>query len=179
MMSMLTIPHLFPWKKPLTMDHAEAIKWSNNNGRYEIHTTILNNLDLSILLRHCLEVRNKIRAAVTVNAHLGPSLFRVFPQTISAVLRSIWDLIIPGIDETANGFSQAVLLFIASHGTPEDRQGLVQQLCSPRKLRNIPVQAFYYRLRELNGYITWLPGNAASLNEEQIKQACYDAMPSA
>jgi hypothetical protein len=86
---MITIPHVFPWKKPLTTDHAEAIKWSNNNARYEIHTTVLNNLDLSILLPHCLEVRNKIEAVVTTNAHLGPSLFQVFPQTISTVLRSI------------------------------------------------------------------------------------------
>jgi hypothetical protein len=30
----------------------------------------------------------------------------------------------------------------------------------------------------LNGYIGWLPGNETSLNEEQLKQAFYDAMPS-
>jgi hypothetical protein len=145
-MSPLTIPHLFPWKKPLTKDHVEAIKWSNYNSRYEIHTTVLNELDLPILLPHCLEVRNKIEAVVTVNAHLGSSLFRVFPRTISTVLRSIWDLTIPGIDETPEGFTQAILLFIASHGTPEDRHELVQQLRSPRKPRDIAVQAFYYRL---------------------------------
>jgi hypothetical protein len=87
-------------------------------------------------------------------------------------------LIIPGIDETTAGFSQALLLFIASHGTPEDRHKLVQQLCSPRKPCDIPAQAFYYCLRELNGYINWLPGNETSLNEEQIKQAFYDSMPS-
>jgi hypothetical protein len=87
-------------------------------------------------------------------------------------------LIIPGIHETASGFAQALLLFIASHGTPEDRHELVQQLRSPRKPCNIPVQAFYHCLRELNGYIGWLPGKETSLNEEQIKQAFYDAMPS-
>jgi hypothetical protein len=87
-------------------------------------------------------------------------------------------LIIPGIDETAAGFSQALLLFIASHGTPEDCHELVQQLPSPRKPRNIPVQAFYYCLRELNDYINWLPENETPLIEEQIKQAFYDAMPS-
>jgi hypothetical protein len=69
------IPDLFPWKKPLTMDHAEAIKWSNDNARYEIHMIVLNELDLSILLPHCLEVKNKIKAVVTTNAHLGPSMF--------------------------------------------------------------------------------------------------------
>jgi hypothetical protein len=71
---MTMIPHIFPWKKPLTTDHAEAIKWSNNNARYEIHTIVLNELDLSILLPHCLEVKNKIEAVVTTNAHLGPSM---------------------------------------------------------------------------------------------------------
>jgi hypothetical protein len=40
---------------------------------------VLNKLDLLILLPHCLEVKNKIEAVVTSNAHLGHSMFPVFP----------------------------------------------------------------------------------------------------
>ena len=39
------------------------------------------------------------------------------------------------------------------------------------------VQNFYYRLREFNKYVLWLPGNEQSLSDPQLKQAFYDAMP--
>ena len=114
------IPHLFHWEKPANDEHTETIKWSLGNSRYEIHCIVLHDLDLAVLLPHCLEIKNKIEAVVTANNHLGPSFFRVFPRTISTVLRTIWDLIIPGIAETADGFADAIQQFIASHGTPED-----------------------------------------------------------
>jgi hypothetical protein len=39
------------------------------------------------------------------------------------------------------------------------------------------VQAFWYRLRELNKHIEWLPGSEPVLTDNQVKQAFYDAMP--
>ena len=36
---------------------------------------------------------------------------------------------------------------------------------------------FWYRLRELNSYVDWLPGDKPGLNNEAIKQAFYDGMP--
>jgi hypothetical protein len=171
---------IIPWKKTTSEgQQMETIKWTHVNSRYEIHAPVLEVLELSTLLPHCLEIKAKIESVVTTVAHIGPSLFRVFPRTISIVLRSIWDIIIhdDNPNETVNDFDTTIRTFISSHATPEDRHELVQQLRSPRKPRDMLVQSFYYRLREINGYVTWLPGGENPLDEDQLKQALYDSMP--
>ena len=68
---------------PITIDndetHCESIKWKQANTAYEIHTSVLRDLNLNILLPHCLAIRDKIITVVTNPAHLGPSFFRMFP----------------------------------------------------------------------------------------------------
>ena len=49
---------------------------------------------------------------------------------------------------------------------------------APHKPREILVQSFYYREREVNEYIDWLPGNEPPLTRDQLKQAFFDSMPS-
>jgi hypothetical protein len=171
---------LFPWKKSNSDAHVETIKWSHGNSKYEIYVPILEDLELKRLLPHCLDVKTKVEQVVQTNAHLGPSLFRVFPRTISSVLRTIWDIIIADENPQENiaGFEDCICSFIALHLTAEDRHELVLQLRSPHKPREILVQSFYYRLREVNGYVEWLPGNEPQLNENQLQQALFDAMPS-
>ena len=46
--------------------------------------------------------------------------------------------------------------FIAVHATQEDRHELLQQLRTAQKPRSLLVQAFLYRLRELNSYVEWI-----------------------
>ena len=169
------------WKKKTPSSREETIKWQIANGKYEIHTPELSDLDIAVLLPHCIDVRNKILSAVSTENHKAASLFRVFPRTISFVLRSIWDNIVAGVpnDPSEADFNGCLMEFIAVHVTAEDRHDLLVQLRSARKPRDLHVQTFYYRLREINGYVVWLPGDEMSLDEEQIKQAFYDAMPSA
>jgi hypothetical protein len=99
--------------------------------------------------------------------------------TVSMVLRTIWDIIIEDQDpeETIEGLENCLRDFIASHSTAEDCHELVSQLRSPHKPWEILVQSFYHRLREVNGYVEWLPGNEPRLNDDQLKQALFDAMP--
>ena len=69
--------------------------------------------------------------------------------------------------------------FIAAHCMQEDQQELVtliRALCKPRVMA---VQAFWYRLRQLNSYIGWLPGTAPSLPDEEICEMLYEAMSKA
>jgi hypothetical protein len=66
---------LFPWKKNKTDAHVETIKWSHGNSKYEIYVPILEDLELKLLLPHCLDVKAKVEQVVQANAHLGPSLF--------------------------------------------------------------------------------------------------------
>ena len=155
--------------------------WQVGNTKYEIHTPELDDLDIAVFLPHCLDVRNKVLSAVSTENHKATSLFRVFPRTISAVLRSMWDnlaTVVPN-DPNEEHFVGVLRDFIAAHATEEDRHELVAQLRTARKPREMNVQTFYYRMRELNSYIGWLPGDEAPLGEEQMRQAFYDAMPQA
>jgi hypothetical protein len=126
-----------------------------------------------------LEVRRKILAVSSVEAHPGPSQFCIFPRTLSTVLQSIWDVIIDVGDynEDTDGFDEALLMFIASHCTAEDRHNLVQQLRKPHKPREVNCLPFYYRLLELNNYVEWMPGTEEFLTEDQLRQSFYDGMP--
>ena len=137
-------------------------------------------LELIFLLPHCLEAKEKIVSIVSA-AHLSAALFRVFPRTISAVLRTAWDMIAhdEGPQETVEAFDQCLRNFIGSHSTEEDCHDLIAQLCAPRKPREILVQSFCCRLREVNGCVNWLPGDEPSLAQDQMKQAFFDSMPSA
>ena len=89
---MITDTHLFPWKKSTSAEHTQAINWSNGNARWEIHSIVLNDTDLSIILPHSLEVKNKIKAVVTTSAHLRPAMFRFFPGLFQQfyTLSGIW-----------------------------------------------------------------------------------------
>ena len=170
---------LIDWKKKIPEGPEENIKWQIANGKYEMHSPRLNDLDISVLLPHCVDTRNKILSAVSSDNHKAASLFRVFPRTISFVLRAIWDNIIQDIpnDATEEEFDLCLKDFIAAHVTAEDRHDLLSQLRMARKPRDVQVQTFFYRMREINEYIPWMPGNEPALTNDQIKQAFYDAMP--
>jgi len=175
-------PQVFPFSLPeKEEDRHEAIKWNIGAGRYEIHVPILSSYETKDILPHCLMMKAKVEAAVSNDAHLGQSLYRVFPRTLSPVLRAVWPSIIEADPaDTQNNtelFEQRIRDLIAVHATEDDRHDLVMQMCSPRKPREVPVQTFFYRLRELNQFVEWLPGNAAPLNEVEMRQAFYDSMP--
>ena len=158
----------------------ETFKWSIGNSKYEIHSTVLSSIAHKDLIPHCLSVRHHILNNVSSVNHKGPSLFRVFPRTLSIVLQGTWDNIIDddaNQAETTNNFDARIRDFIAAHCAEEDRYEAVQELRKCRKPRTMIVQTFKYELQARNGYIEWLPGNEPALNDDQIKQALHDAMP--
>ena len=178
-MSNMIIPISIPSSED---EKRDTFKWTvGNNSKYETQLKVLTSLELEHLVPHVLEVKTKVDAAVGTVNHKGPSLYKVFPRTLSLVLRSVWDQIIAdapaGAPETEATFAERAKEFIAVHATVEDRHDLIQQLRVVRKPRDMLVQAFWYRLREINAYVEWLPGNENELNNDQLKQAFYDAMP--
>jgi hypothetical protein len=42
------------WVKPKNNGHAESLKWQEEESRYEIHSWILEDMELDILLPHCV-----------------------------------------------------------------------------------------------------------------------------
>ena len=63
---------LIDWKKKIPEGPEENIKWQIANGKYEMHSPRLNDLDISVLLPHCVDTRNKILSAVSSDNALGP-----------------------------------------------------------------------------------------------------------
>ena len=112
-----------------------SIKWQQSTSKYEIYTPVLRDLELAVMIPHCIEVKQKIDSAVSTATHKGPSYFQVFPRTLSNVLLTIWTQLIadtePSQDE--DGFTASLKAFIASHSTDEDRHELVNQIRAPKK----------------------------------------------
>ena len=150
---------LLPWKKPGLADneYATSVKWQQNNSKYEIYSTTLEDMDVDKVVQHCLDVKGKIRKEVSNNNHLGPGYFKAFPRTLSVPLMAVWDTVIADIaarlavahvPENENNFDIALREFVASNATTQDRHELIQQIRSPTKPRDLGVQQFYYRLIE-------------------------------
>mmetsp|Transcript_24155 Transcript_24155/g.44923 ORF Transcript_24155/g.44923 Transcript_24155/m.44923 type:complete len:311 (+) Transcript_24155:28-960(+) len=176
---MTTTNSTFPFKKETNHEtYPTSVKWHHGSSKYEIYQATLDNIEIEALLPHCVTTAAKIKKEVSTPTHVGPSLFKVFPRTLSIPLTTIWDHIVENIeDKTPENFDAAMTDFIAAHASEDDRHDLVQQLTHPVKPMNVPVQTFYYRLLELNEYVHWLPGEDAPLTPAQIKQALYDGMP--
>ena len=87
---------LLPWKKPGLADneYATSVKWQQNNSKYEIYSTTLEDMDVDKVVQHCLDVKGKIRKEVSNNNHLGPGYFKAFPRTLSVPLMAVWDTVI-------------------------------------------------------------------------------------
>jgi hypothetical protein len=101
-----------------------SLKWTNQDGtRYEIHCDQLESMELKDLVPHCLLIRNKVMKAVQTNAHQGPSLYEVFPRTLSMTLQGIWDTVIADAGnhgQTLANFNHRMNEFISLHATAED-----------------------------------------------------------
>jgi hypothetical protein len=66
---------LIPWTKFTNNVHKETIKWSHCDTKHETCSPILEDLESKALMPHCLAVKTKVAQVVTIDAHLGPSLF--------------------------------------------------------------------------------------------------------
>eukprot|EP00543_Licmophora_paradoxa_P007499 CAMPEP_0202452314 /NCGR_PEP_ID=MMETSP1360-20130828/10554_1 /ASSEMBLY_ACC=CAM_ASM_000848 /TAXON_ID=515479 /ORGANISM="Licmophora paradoxa, Strain CCMP2313" /LENGTH=242 /DNA_ID=CAMNT_0049071101 /DNA_START=226 /DNA_END=951 /DNA_ORIENTATION=+ len=138
---------------------------------------------MDVLIPHCIAVKKRVESTVTTEAHLGPSLYKVFPRTIEGPLPSVWQTIVDergvGVQhQTEENFDEDIKSFIQEHCPEQCRYQLVQQLRAFKKPRDLPVLDFSYRLQELNSWVEWMPGNEEPLNPTQLKQAFYNAMPS-
>ena len=169
---------IIEWQPDRSTERLVPLKWNIGNSRYEVHVAVLDGLETGDLLRHCLEVRDRVKKVVSTAAHVAPSLFRVFDRTISLVLQATWDNVLAEVanrDEAA--FDEVLKLFIAANCSTGDRYDVVQQIRRPTKPRAQLVQSFFYRLREINSYVSWLPGVEPPLNDAQLKQSLFNGMP--
>jgi hypothetical protein len=71
---------LISWIKSTTNGHEETIKWSHGNTKYETHSPVLEDLELKVLMPHCLAVKTKIEQVVTIDARTSLDILSVRPR---------------------------------------------------------------------------------------------------
>jgi hypothetical protein len=95
--------------------------------------------------------------------------------------RLCWDEIINNAVNAMNSvedFDKCLKEFFSCYASEQDQALLLQQLRNPEKKRkDIPLMLFMARVRELNRYVCWLPGDRKPLTGEEIKGTLYKAMP--
>jgi hypothetical protein len=78
----MTIPNddlnIFPIVKT-EQDKEHVLKWKVNTSNYEIHIGQLDSIATADVLQHATTVLHRIQNTVTTVAHVGLSLFKVFP----------------------------------------------------------------------------------------------------
>ena len=68
----------FPLVQEETAAQTMTVKWQIGSSKYEIYTPLLKDLELSVLLPHCVEIKSKIESAVSTVNHRGQSYFSGF-----------------------------------------------------------------------------------------------------
>ena len=104
---------------------------------------------------------------------MSPSMAALWRQVLEAADND------PNVNNahTEQNFATRYREFLACSCTPEDTQYLVDDINNCVKPHRIPVQYFFYTLREFNSFIPLMPGNMASLTVDQMKTAFHKAMP--
>ena len=143
----------------------------------------IRSFELHDLLPKLLDLAEKVRMQVFDVDLVGKALLIAIPRALGATLRPAWEMILEDsasdLDETPTSEQVDALIqkFIAAHSSPHDQEALLRQLRNLRKPRKMLTQAFWYRIRELNNYLGWLPGNLQRLTDTDIKDAIYNGMP--
>jgi hypothetical protein len=103
---------------------------------------------------------------------------------MSMALQSYWKQVITDYNEThedtittLDNFNVVLQAFFAGHATEDDQHDLLESLCLAIKPEMMKVQTFFYRIKELNDYVEWLPGQEEKLSESQLNLAFYNRLP--
>ena len=98
-----------PMVIPFNMNEAasskqkQTLKWSINNMRYEVSTTILDSVKIQELVPHCVEWRDQILSrTVFTEAHEAHSLYRNSGQILSSTLHNTWSQLLKDADNDPN-----------------------------------------------------------------------------
>jgi hypothetical protein len=165
---------------------SETIKWLISNEKYEIYQGLCTRFELHEIMPHCLMVIHKVDGQVGDHDNKKLSSYKqVLPRTLSIPLVGVWEQVVveynqanPDEDESLASFAKTLKAFFACHSTEDDRHELVSVIRYAQKPENMKVQPFFYRLKELNDYVNWPPGDEPALTEAQLNLAFYNGMPS-
>jgi hypothetical protein len=158
----------------------ETLRWSIQHSKFEIHVIMLEQVELSDIVPHCLGVLHKIDRQVGLDdddQHVT-SYLQVLPQTMSIPLQAYWKQVIMDYNETHEDTITTIDDFNAAlQATEDDCHDLLESLRSASKPEMMKVQTFFYRIKELNDYVEWLLGQEEKLSKSQLNLAFYNRLP--
>jgi hypothetical protein len=168
-----------------TTKTSETIKWTINKEKFEIHHGLCNRFELHEIIPHCLTVMHKIDGQVgDSDTKKCQSHKSIMPRTLSIPLAGVWKQVVidyelenPDEADMVATFKEILKAFFTAHSTEDDRHELASVIRYAIKPDGMKVQPFFYRLKELNGYIDWLPGDEPELSDAQLNLAFYNGMP--
>jgi hypothetical protein len=149
---------------------SETIKWTISKEKYKIYHGLCNRFELHEIMLHCLMVMHKIDGQVGDHDNKKLQTYKtVLPWTLSIPLVRVWEQVVVEYnqdnldeEESLGTFAQIPKKFFAAHLTEDDQHELVSVICYAVKLEKMKVQPFFCWLKELNGYVSWLPGENLS-----------------
>jgi hypothetical protein len=116
-----------------------TLQWTHQQSKYEIHVVLLEKVELSDILPHCLGVLHKIdgQVGLKIKERQITSYLQVLPRTMSMALQSYWKQVIQEYDElnadpitNLDEFNSVLKTFFAGHSTEDDRHNLLESLRS-------------------------------------------------
>jgi hypothetical protein len=169
-----------------TTKTTETLWWTHQQSKYEIHMVLLEKVESSDILPHCLGVLHKIdgQVGLDIKEQQIASYLQVLPRTMSMALQLYWKQVVQEYDElnadpitNLNEFNSVSKTFFAGHSTEDNRHNLLESLQSSSKPDAMKVQTSFYRIKELNDYAEWLPGHEEKLTKSQLNLAFYIGLP--
>jgi hypothetical protein len=168
-------------RDPIVQVETKSVKWTCGRRTYETAMPLLTSTNVASIVEHCFQVLQLIEGRVGGNNwRRVVSYTAALPMTFSEVLRIVWDGIAtdhPNSEQDVDGFLRILGHFFDEFSEPDDRYELAQLLLTSRKPPTMDVTAYYCRLRVLNQYLDWLPGDTPVLTPEELKQVFHDGMP--
>ena len=112
------------------------------------------------------------------NLHNEEETFTAFQSTLIDAARLNWTDTI-GALPAGHGWIliNTMRTWIEAFGNAQDTSTLLSDLRTYKKPRSMTVNVFVARLRTLNSYVAWMPGNRQPLDNQALRDAFFQAMP--
>jgi hypothetical protein len=120
-----------------TVKTKETLCWTQQQAKNEIHVVLLEKVELSDILPHCLGVLHKINRQVglDIEERRIASYLQVLPRTMLMALLSYWKQVLQEYDElyanpitNLDEFNLVLKTFFAGHSTEDDCHDLLESL---------------------------------------------------
>ena len=165
--------------QPVATDYDDYDPDNGKPPRISITIPILTDSEPASIVTHIFLFNDKMQQ----NAASAAIHFKLFPRSLSTILRMTWNSCCEEFEDddalhmTDECFEEVSKSFVDEYASEHTRDDALRQLRNARKPRGLSVPNFLNRLKLLNKMTAYLPGDTATLPDEEIKTVFYNAMP--